>query len=299
MSKSKSQQAHARLKSNRNRCYNHQGFTAEVLNDFIVARVHGKDDTHNLSFCGKGTPEDPAVPTPLTTERQVPWRPLCSCACGCRRRPGRRITCRICKCQVGPGCCQDVTHQDLCHLCAPYVPRNPPREAFSVSQLLHNGQHHVQIQHIGAENMEKVLLQCEESQLYQALKGNVASLAFDAKGCRLLQRTLELLDVESQVELVCELNGIVTRAVCSPHGNYVLQKFIELIPGDHSKLMFIVQELKESKSFSMWAEHEYGCRVSWWTWGGGNLNSNLNSMSGKVCAICCPPAANCTSCVLR
>ena len=37
-----------------------------------------------------------------------------------------------------------------------------------------------------------------------------------------------------------------------------------------------------------------------WTGGGNsNLNSNLNSMSGKVCAICSPPAANCTSRVLR
>jgi hypothetical protein len=111
---------------------NHARFFSEVR----------KDETLNLSFCEKDPPEPSAVPTPVFhrgAPLQVPSRPLCSCACGCRKRPSRRIDCRICHCQEEPGCCQDETHKDLCHWCAPYVPSNPPREDLSVSQLLPNG----------------------------------------------------------------------------------------------------------------------------------------------------------------
>ena len=43
-------------------------------------------------------------------------RPLCTCRCGCRRRPGRRETCPGCGERVGPGCCWDAQY-DSCHEC--------------------------------------------------------------------------------------------------------------------------------------------------------------------------------------
>ena len=46
----------------------------------------------------------------------MPSRPLCQCACGCRRRPGRRIICAMCGKAVGPGCCFVRT---CCHVCGP------------------------------------------------------------------------------------------------------------------------------------------------------------------------------------
>ena len=55
----------------------------------------------------------------------------CTCKCGCRRRPGRRITCPRCLRNVGPGCylepCWDGA-AGCCHMCF-YEPidtlRNP------------------------------------------------------------------------------------------------------------------------------------------------------------------------------
>ena len=57
-----------------------------------------------------------AVPKRLEGDTSMPSRPLCQCACGCRRRPGRRIICVMCGRGVGPGCCFVRT---CCHVCGP------------------------------------------------------------------------------------------------------------------------------------------------------------------------------------
>ena len=62
------------------------------------------------------TPMSHAVPKRLEGDTSMPSRPLCQCACGCRRRPGRRIICALCGRAIGPGCCWVRT---FCHMCGP------------------------------------------------------------------------------------------------------------------------------------------------------------------------------------
>ena len=58
--------------------------------------------------------DSPAAAAAGTTE--WPARPRCTCNCGCRQKPGRRIICPGCYRYIGPGCCWDFAHQ-MCHVC--------------------------------------------------------------------------------------------------------------------------------------------------------------------------------------
>jgi hypothetical protein len=82
-------------------------------------------------------------------------------------------------------------------------------------------------------------------------------LAFDREGCRLLQWTLENTDLATAAQLAAQLHGHVHDLLNSPHGNYVIQKVITVLPNDHAS--FVAEELcgggKEV------ARHRYGCRV--------------------------------------
>lgn len=95
--------------------------------------------------------------------------------------------------------------------------------------------------------------------LTQSLRGCVLELALDARGCRLLQRALDLGDEEQQVLLVNELRGHICEALESPHANHVLQRAIELMRP--SAVHFIVPELRKWGTPSALARHRYGCRV--------------------------------------
>lgn len=95
--------------------------------------------------------------------------------------------------------------------------------------------------------------------LIQSLQGRVLELALDARGCRLLQRALELGDDQQQVLLANELRGHVCEALESPHANHVLQQAIELMRP--SAVHFIVPELRRWGKPSALARHRYGCRV--------------------------------------
>mmetsp|Transcript_56508 Transcript_56508/g.109048 ORF Transcript_56508/g.109048 Transcript_56508/m.109048 type:complete len:423 (-) Transcript_56508:196-1464(-) len=95
--------------------------------------------------------------------------------------------------------------------------------------------------------------------LTQSLRGRVLELALDARGCRLLQRALELGDDQQQVLLAHELKGHVCEALESPHANHVLQQVIELMRP--SAVNFIVPELRRWGKPSALARHRYGCRV--------------------------------------
>ena len=48
--------------------------------------------------------------------KSAPARPMCCCACGCRRKPGRRIPCPGFEHLVGPGGCWSDEH-GRCHMC--------------------------------------------------------------------------------------------------------------------------------------------------------------------------------------
>ena len=51
-------------------------------------------------------------------------RTRCTCLCGCRKRPGRRVCCDWCEQMVGPGCClaYEALFQAYCHVCGPPPP---------------------------------------------------------------------------------------------------------------------------------------------------------------------------------
>ena len=58
-----------------------------------------------------------AEKTAAASEPAAPWEIVCNCTCGCKRRPGRKITCRGCIRGVGPGCCWEAS-KNLSHECA-------------------------------------------------------------------------------------------------------------------------------------------------------------------------------------
>jgi hypothetical protein len=97
----------------------------------------------------------------------------------------------------------------------------------------------------------------EATRVLAELRGSIRRLTFDAVGCRVVQLALQLADQQYNAKLVKELHGSVSRAIISPHGNYVIQKVIALMPA--SQISFISEELVESGAEV--ARHRFGCRV--------------------------------------
>ena len=95
--------------------------------------------------------------------------------------------------------------------------------------------------------------------LFRAVQGCVPELCCDSNGCFLFQRVLDLLWVEQQIKLVGELQGKVSEAVASAHGNHVIQKCIELM--QPSAVHFILHELQRVFLPSELAKDRFGCRV--------------------------------------
>lgn len=91
------------------------------------------------------------------------------------------------------------------------------------------------------------------------VQGIVLQLAFDGKGCRLLQEALEHASSTARKELISELRGHVREAVDSPHANHVLQRAIELVPPN--SVNFILDELASSWDMSSIVQHRFGCRL--------------------------------------
>lgn len=58
-------------------------------------------------------------------------------------------------------------------------------------------------------------------------------------GCRVVQKALEVVSPEQQMQLVKELEGHVLRCVKDQNGNHVIQKAIERVPFGNS--LFIVE----------------------------------------------------------
>jgi hypothetical protein len=51
-------------------------------------------------------------PTTSDGTIEFPSRKICKCLCGCRRRPGRLVSCAMCESDVGPGCCLAYEEDD-------------------------------------------------------------------------------------------------------------------------------------------------------------------------------------------
>jgi len=91
----------------------------------------------------------------------------------------------------------------------------------------------------------------------EALIGSVAELSFDAAACRVVQKAIEVGEVEVVVALCSELQGLIREAIHSPHANHVIQKMVDVLPA--SSLNFVVEEMLGAGA--EFARHRYGCRV--------------------------------------
>jgi len=97
----------------------------------------------------------------------------------------------------------------------------------------------------------------ERKEALNALRGSVVKHAFSAEGCRAVQQALQVADLETASELLAELHGHIRWAAVSPHGNYLVQKIVEVMPPSHGS--FVVKELRGVAAEL--ARHRYGCRI--------------------------------------
>jgi hypothetical protein len=87
--------------------------------------------------------------------------------------------------------------------------------------------------------------------------GSVYPLAVTRRGCRIVQRALEVATSADQQRIVEKLQGHVEDMLKSPNANHVLQKCIEVMPPE--KMQFMVEELQGQGAFA--ARHRFGCRI--------------------------------------
>lgn len=73
-------------------------------------------------------------------------------------------------------------------------------------------------------------------------------LALQMYGCRVIQKALESVGGEQQVEIVRELDGHVLKCVKDQNGNHVVQKCIECV--DPHALQFIINAFQGQVSIS-------------------------------------------------
>ena len=91
----------------------------------------------------------------------------------------------------------------------------------------------------------------------QGIRGNVLQLALQMYGCRVIQKAVETLQSDFQVQLARELEGNVVKCIEDQNGNHVIQKCIECCTGDD--IEFIIRDVT-LQVFQLSA-HPYGCRV--------------------------------------
>lgn len=82
-------------------------------------------------------------------------------------------------------------------------------------------------------------------------------LTLTKRGCRIVQKAMEVGSPTDQQQIADKLHGRVHEAMKSPHANHVLQKCIEIMPPDH--VQFVLTELKDEGAFA--ARHRFGCRI--------------------------------------
>merc|ERR1719246_165818 len=90
------------------------------------------------------------------------------------------------------------------------------------------------------------------------IRGRVKSLSLDKAGCRHVQEVFSAAEsVDYLVGLAQELKGHVLEVAMSPHGNFVMQKCIDVLPV--ADLDFIFDELLPSAV--QLARNRAGCRI--------------------------------------
>mmetsp|Transcript_84799 Transcript_84799/g.150154 ORF Transcript_84799/g.150154 Transcript_84799/m.150154 type:complete len:550 (-) Transcript_84799:125-1774(-) len=134
-----------------------------------------------------------------------------------------------------------------------------PQDTWTPQPLHSQGADHAFTAHSAPADLLKCLESDDESlgEVVAALRGAVLSLSLDSTGCRLVQLAIQLADPQTAAELAGELQGHVHLAIKSPHGNYVIQQVIEMLPP--AQCNFIIQELLGFGAFM--ARHRFGCRI--------------------------------------
>ncbi|MQM01138.1 hypothetical protein Taro_033880 [Colocasia esculenta] len=97
----------------------------------------------------------------------------------------------------------------------------------------------------------------QRRELADHLTGHVLTLSLQMYGCRVIQKALEVVDLDQQIKMVAELEGHVMRCVRDQNGNHVIQKCIECIP--QNSIEFIISSFFDQ--VVTLSTHPYGCRV--------------------------------------
>jgi pumilio RNA-binding family len=85
-------------------------------------------------------------------------------------------------------------------------------------------------------------------------------LALSENSCRVVQKMLDVAGGEARALLCEKLRGHVLELLYSPHGNHVLQKFVEVMPPTANQ--FVLDELETYKGgWATLARHKFGCRI--------------------------------------
>ncbi|EOY18065.1 Pumilio 2 isoform 2 [Theobroma cacao] len=94
-------------------------------------------------------------------------------------------------------------------------------------------------------------------ELADQLTGHVLTLSLQMYGCRVIQKAIEVVELDQKTRMVKELDGHVMRCVRDQNGNHVIQKCIECVPED--AIQFIVSTFYDQ--VVTLSTHPYGCRV--------------------------------------
>ncbi|CAA7041729.1 unnamed protein product [Microthlaspi erraticum] len=70
-------------------------------------------------------------------------------------------------------------------------------------------------------------------ELAEKLFDNVLPLSLQMYGCRVIQKAIEVVDLDQKFKMVKELDGHVMRCVRDQNGNHVVQKCIECVPEEN------------------------------------------------------------------
>lgn len=91
--------------------------------------------------------------------------------------------------------------------------------------------------------------------------GSIYNAAMHSLGCRYIQTMLKSENDRNIEKLIIEFNNNIGNMALSPHGNYVIQKIITILP--ISKCLFIIDELENNNNNIVMHMvcNQYGCRI--------------------------------------
>jgi len=98
---------------------------------------------------------------------------------------------------------------------------------------------------------------CQHEWALQWVSESFWPLAGETEGCRLVQKAMEVGTPVYLLQLLGNFRGRVKEALQSPHGNGILQTFIEMVPSE--QIQFIIAEMQGSILYV--ARHCFGWRT--------------------------------------